>query len=130
MSEEVWRPIPGYEGLYSVSDRGRIKSHERRCTTAQGTRRVCERIKKRHTRVCNKGSVVFTVGLSREGEGSHSYSVMRLVLMAFDRMPADGEVAHPKDGDPTNVQLQNLQWSTPSAISVANGSVPPWRKSA
>lgn len=28
MTEEVWRDIEGYEGLYQVSDQGRVKSLE------------------------------------------------------------------------------------------------------
>lgn len=31
MSEEIWKDIKGYEGLYQVSNLGRIKSLERRC---------------------------------------------------------------------------------------------------
>lgn len=27
--EEIWKPIPGYEGMYEVSSEGRIKSLER-----------------------------------------------------------------------------------------------------
>lgn len=26
MSDEVWKPIPGYEGLYEVSDMGQLRS--------------------------------------------------------------------------------------------------------
>lgn len=36
---EVWRPIPDWEGMYSVSDRGRVRSEPRivyRPTTASG----------------------------------------------------------------------------------------------
>lgn len=37
---EHWRPIPNWEGLYSVSDRGRVRSEPRdvyRATTARGS---------------------------------------------------------------------------------------------
>lgn len=29
MQEEIWKPIPGYEGLYEVSNKGRVKRLER-----------------------------------------------------------------------------------------------------
>ena len=29
MTEEIWRDIEGYEGLYQVSDQGRVKSLKR-----------------------------------------------------------------------------------------------------
>ncbi len=39
MTDEIWRPIPGWENFYSVSDRGRVRSEPRnvyRATTARG----------------------------------------------------------------------------------------------
>lgn len=30
MADETWKPIPHYEGLYSISDRGRVMFHRRR----------------------------------------------------------------------------------------------------
>lgn len=32
MTSENWKPVPGYEGLYSVSDLGRVMFHRRRIT--------------------------------------------------------------------------------------------------
>lgn len=34
--EEVWRPIPGYEGKYEVSNQGRVRSLDRRCLGKDG----------------------------------------------------------------------------------------------
>ncbi len=39
MTDEIWRPVPGWEGLYSVSNRGRVRSEPRdvyRATIASG----------------------------------------------------------------------------------------------
>lgn len=44
MSEEIWKDIKGYEGLYQVSNLGRIKSLERRCKARWYTRKVPEKI--------------------------------------------------------------------------------------
>lgn len=41
MNDEVWRPVPDWEGFYSVSDRGRVRSEPRyvyRPTIARGYR--------------------------------------------------------------------------------------------
>jgi hypothetical protein len=41
MTAEIWRPIPDWEGMYSVSDRGRVRSEPRnvyRTTIARGYR--------------------------------------------------------------------------------------------
>ena len=36
MTDEDWRPVPGYEGLYEVSDRGKVKSRPREVTLRNG----------------------------------------------------------------------------------------------
>lgn len=46
MEKEVWRPIFGYEGLYSASNLGRIKSVERVIYKGFIPKRVSERILK------------------------------------------------------------------------------------
>lgn len=125
---EEWRPVPGFEGAYMVSNFGRFLSLERRCVCSQGTRRVRQRIRK-PTRIIDKRSgsqrvTALQVSLSYGETKAYAY-IGRLVLLAFIG-DQPGMVAHYKDGDPTNVHLTNLEWSTYSAISVANGSLPPW----
>jgi hypothetical protein len=50
VAEEVWRPVPGYEGAYDISDRGDVKSLDRVIVVSAGRvrspyeRRVRERI--------------------------------------------------------------------------------------
>ena len=34
--EEIWKPIPGYEGLYEASDQGRVRSVDRYCLGKDG----------------------------------------------------------------------------------------------
>lgn len=41
---EEWRPIPGWEGMYEVSDQGRIKSLERLVRGRFGPLKVKERV--------------------------------------------------------------------------------------
>lgn len=35
MKDEVWKPVKGYEGLYEVSNKGRVRSVERRDARGQ-----------------------------------------------------------------------------------------------
>ncbi len=44
--EEIWKDIPGYEGLYQVSNLGRVKSMEREVFSANYIRHMPESIKK------------------------------------------------------------------------------------
>ena len=39
VAEEVWRPVPGYEGAYDISDRGDVKSLDRVIVVSAGVRR-------------------------------------------------------------------------------------------
>ena len=43
---EIWKPIEGFEGLYEISNYGRVKSLERKTYHNKGYRQVNERILK------------------------------------------------------------------------------------
>ena len=91
-----WRPIPGWEDLYDVSDDGRVYS--RRSALALKTGLAAH--------------LYPQVGLCREGRRHYS-TVHRLVLLAFVGPCPDGGVACHGDGDPENNTLSNLRWGTP-----------------
>jgi hypothetical protein len=104
-SREKWKPVVGYEGLYEVSNLGRIKSLPR--TTTSG------KILKQYV---NKKNGYCYVALSKN---NHSYTkrVHVLVLTAFKPSPKkDGydknwTIDH-KDGNKANNNLDNLEWCT------------------
>lgn len=100
-SEEQWRPVPGYEGTYEVSDQGRLYGHPRRNTKGGLTRQ----------RVAPSGYLI--VDLSQKNQRSTHY-VHRLVALAFlGPCPPGLEVRH-LDDDPTNAVLTNLAYGTSS----------------
>ena len=79
---EVWVEIPGYEGMYAVSNRGRVRRMERFVPHGTGARRrVAERILKPVPRV---GTRFFRVTLSCEGRRQRCY-VHRLTAEVFGR---------------------------------------------
>lgn len=110
---EVWKPIIGYEGLYEVSDLGRVRSVTRVCAHSHAghTRTVPSKLRRlnrtRHgyDQVCLfSGSAV-----------SKTILVSRLVLEAFvGPAPVGMEACH-NDGDKTNNSLANLRWDTRKA---------------
>lgn len=106
---EEWRPIQGYEGMYSVSSHGRVRS-EQRFVVYRGSamRSVQRRIVKPTT-----ASGYLFVRLWRDGIEQKA-SVHRLVLLAFIGEPNDEQLvcAH-NDGNPTNNAAWNLRWATP-----------------
>lgn len=94
---ERWKEVKGYEGLYEISNKGRIWSNisGRHLRITRGTRRY--------------GQVV----LYRSGE-SKSYLAHRLVAGHFLRKPSDKEMVNHKDGNRFNNDVRNLEWVTPS----------------
>lgn len=111
---ETWKPIPGYEGLYEVSDHGRVKSVLRRTwfvnRWGQETQRIVpERIREQSVHP-NGGHLYLT--LHKEGKRKQWF-VHVLVLMAFvgPRPTGCDETRH-LDGNPTNNHLGNLRWAT------------------
>lgn len=124
--QEDWRPVPGFEGLYSVSDGGRVLSHERTCPTYNGQRRVRQRLLKAGARVQAGEKKPRIVKLSKQPDGEDLYAtVAALVLTVFVRPARDGEVAHYKNGDHSDASLANVEWSTYSRIAVEVGYSPP-----
>ena len=103
---EEWKDIKGYEGLYQVSNFGRVKSLERKYKIIlhgkECLRRQKERILKQWKR-----STYLLVDLWNEGRRDIR-SVHHLVFEAFVRpLRSDEDIAH-KDGDKLNNAVDNL----------------------
>jgi hypothetical protein len=107
----VWKPIPGYEGIYEASNAGQIRSLTRLINvrggwsqTAKGTVLTPE--------VDDRG--YGRVGLWRNGQ-KKMMLVHRLVCMAFHGLPIDPSLdACHDDGRPSNCRPDNLRWDTRS----------------
>lgn len=113
-----WRDIPGFEGRYMVSDDGHVGSLRRPVSTGKGrTRWVRTKILNPTVRKKNGKVWSVCVHLCREGEKTLGANVGRLVLLAFTG-EQDGQLAHYKDGDPTNNNLSNMEWTSMPAIAV------------
>jgi hypothetical protein len=108
-SAEEWRAVPGFEGLYEVSDQGRVRSLDR---TIECIGRWGGLVAKRHRgRILKPASGEgghLWVGLGRD----HRDFVHRLVLTAFVRDRRDDEESRHLDGNPANNRLENLAWGT------------------
>lgn len=112
MNEE-WRPIPGYEGIYQVSNLGRVRSLDRRTWNPRG-RGFWASLKGQDLRAVSLPTGHLYVKLLRDGQASQR-QIHRLVLEAFVGPCPDGLEACHGDGDPTNNALPNLRWDTRSA---------------
>ena len=95
---ELWKDVPGYEGLYKVSNFGRVKSMPR--GGFKGGFLGNED---------NEGYIKVT--LSKDGK-IKNFSVHRLVASLFlEKEPGKDFVNH-KDENPSNNNVDNLEWCT------------------
>ncbi len=112
MNMEEWRDIKGFEGLYSVSSLGRVKSHAR-CV---GHYTKQDKILKNELTWQGYARVVLC-----KDKVTSRFAVHRLVAQAF--LPADAErtIVNHKDGIKADNSVGNLEWCSYSEHAIATG---------
>jgi len=111
---EQWKPVVGYEGLYEVSNLGRVKSLDRVCCDKNG---LAKRFKGKilaGTIKKNAHGQYLVVRLGAiSGCGPKMRYIAHLVLETFDKpRPVGMECCH-CDGNSLNNEFANLRWGTP-----------------
>lgn len=106
--EEVWKDIPGYEGLYQASNKGLIRSLDKDVWNGHAYYRVPGRIMR--PKIKNSGYKELVL---RKNNKAKSITLHRLICITFngDRRDEGLIVCH-KDGDPLNNSAENLYWAT------------------
>lgn len=109
---EEWRAVVGWEGLYEVSDLGRVRSLDRVIFTRRslkGTRRLRGKVLAAELNTHGYLQVALCRHGRRVGARVHT-----LVLEAFEGLrPVDREARH-ADNDRANARRVNLSWGTHS----------------
>ena len=106
--KEEWRDVPNYEGLYQVSNLGRVRSMSHEVRTAKhgtGLRMtdgiILSPFKSSH-------GYLF-VGLNKNNQNK-KFSIHRLVAMAFIPNPNNYPCVNHKDEVKDNNVVSNLEW--------------------
>ena len=105
---ECWAWIPGFEGLYQVSTRGRVRSVDRWVTDKKGRKRF---IKGRILKPMRDKFGYLQVVLSRDNKPRH-FKVHRLVAETFIPNPEGKPQVSHLDDDRTNNVVENLSWAS------------------
>lgn len=109
MKEEIWKDVVGYEGLYEVSNMGKVRSISRKVVDKNGKRITFnEKLKTLHTDDIGRVSTQLWKNNKMKNKRVHI-----LVLEAFDGPRPEGMEGCHNDGNPSNNKHNNLRWDTP-----------------
>ena len=103
--KEIWKDIVGYEGLYQVSNLGRVKSLKRLKNNHGKKQFVEEKIKS--TEMSNSGYL--QVCLYKNGKSKMKY-IHKLVANTFLDNPKNYQIVNHKDENKINNKLSNLEF--------------------
>lgn len=108
--DEEYKDIPGYEGMYQVSNKGNVRSIDRVVITSLGRRRKEKGKILKPVKDTDGYNVVSLCG----GQSNRKLvKVHRLVLLVFKGKPNDiNLVCRHKDGSKDNNIIENLEWTT------------------
>lgn len=109
--KEIWKNIPGYEGLYQVSNLGRVRSLPRIRTQKNKLKTTDHHYKGKILKPIVTKTGYLTVNLYRHRKSTGPHRIHRLVCTTFYGEPKNGknQVNH-KNGNKKDNRVENLEW--------------------
>lgn len=105
--EEIWKDIKDYEGIYQISNLGRVKSMPRKIIYKD--KKHYKILPERVMSWCDNGNGYKCVYLKKNGKRKIAY-IHRLVANAFIENKENKKYINHKDYNPCNNRFDNLEW--------------------
>lgn len=107
--QEIWKDIPGFEGIYQISNYGNARSFDRRVVNHRGGTTRIAYGKKLTPWDNGNGYLVLTI---HDGKKRKNCYVHRLVAELFLDKPRGKEYVNHIDYNKHNNNVENLEWCT------------------
>lgn len=108
---EKWKDIEGYEGLYQISNFGRVRSCDRIITCKSKNGKIFEKVVKGKIMKFSTSRNYLAVCLYKNSR-QQLKKIHRLVAEAFVPNPNNYPIVNHKDENKTNNNAENLEWCT------------------
>lgn len=109
LEDEIWKDVVGYEGLYLVSNKGRIISLSRDIANRYSVRHIEPKLLNPYARKVSKNYLFYCVSLWKNNK-SKCGRVHRLVALAFIPNPNNLKEIDHIDTNTANNRVDNLRW--------------------
>lgn len=106
--QEKWKDISDYEGIYQISNYGRVRSL---LIWDVNYKNFVKRNKPKILMPTDNGNGYLIINLSKDRKRKSKY-IHRLVAQEFIRKPLKNEVVNHKDYNKKNNRVDNLEWCT------------------
>ena len=109
---EEWRAVEGFEGIYEISNFGRLRSLDREAHFFRYDRDCSLHIKGQFLKTHKDEDGYERINLQTDNRKSKRFGVHRLVACAFISNPENKPTVNHIDGNKQNNHVSNLEWAT------------------